>query len=36
MHRALLERLHKEGFASATVMPGIAGFGACSVITLRP
>ncbi|MCC6528524.1 MAG: DUF190 domain-containing protein, partial [Polyangiaceae bacterium] len=30
--RALLERLRAEGFAGATVMRGIAGFGANSVI----
>jgi PII-like signaling protein len=30
--RALLDRLHKEGFAGATVMRGVAGFGADSVI----
>ena len=32
LERALLERLRKEGFAGATVMRGIAGFGASSVI----
>ena len=32
LHRALLERLRKEGFAGATVIRGIAGFGATSVI----
>ena len=32
LHRALLERLRKEGFAGATVMHGLAGFGARSVI----
>jgi PII-like signaling protein len=32
LHRALLERLRKEGFAGATVMHGIAGFGASSVV----
>lgn len=32
LHRALLERLRKEGFAGATVIRGIAGFGAASVI----
>lgn len=32
LHRALLERLRKEGFAGATVTHGIAGFGAHSVI----
>lgn len=30
--RALLERLRREGFAGATVMHGVAGFGASSVI----
>jgi uncharacterized protein len=30
--RALLERLRSEGFAGATVMHGVAGFGASSVI----
>ena len=30
--RALLERLRKEGFAGATVVHGVAGFGASSVI----
>jgi len=30
--RALLERLRSEGFAGATVMHGVAGFGADSVI----
>jgi uncharacterized protein len=30
--RALLERLRSEGFAGATVMHGVAGFGATSVI----
>jgi hypothetical protein len=30
--RALLERLRREGFAGATVLHGIAGFGARSVI----
>jgi PII-like signaling protein len=30
--RALLERLRAEGFAGATVMHGVAGFGASSVI----
>jgi PII-like signaling protein len=29
---ALLERLRKEGFAGATVIHGVAGFGAASVI----
>ena len=32
LHRALLERLRKEGFAGATVVHGVAGFGAASVI----
>ncbi len=32
LHRALLERLRKEGFAGATVIHGVAGFGATSVI----
>jgi PII-like signaling protein len=32
LHRALLERLRAEGFAGATVIHGIAGFGAASVI----
>jgi len=32
LHRALLERLRQEGFAGATVLHGIAGFGARSVI----
>ena len=30
--RALLERLRAEGFAGATVIHGVAGFGATSVI----
>jgi PII-like signaling protein len=30
--RALLERLRREGFAGATVVHGVAGFGASSVI----
>lgn len=30
--RALLERLRKDGFAGATVLHGVAGFGARSVI----
>jgi hypothetical protein len=29
---ALLERLRKEGFAGATVLRGVAGFGARSVV----
>src|SRR6188474_943440 len=32
LDRALLERLRREGFAGATVMHGVAGFGAKSVI----
>jgi uncharacterized protein len=32
LHTALLERLRKEGFAGATVIHGVAGFGAASVI----
>lgn len=32
LHRAILERLRKEGFAGATVTHGIAGFGARSII----
>jgi PII-like signaling protein len=32
LHRALLERLRREGFAGATVFRGVAGFGATSVI----
>jgi uncharacterized protein len=32
LHRALLERLRKEGFAGATVTHGIAGFGARSIV----
>jgi PII-like signaling protein len=30
--RALLERLRREGFAGATIIHGVAGFGASSVI----
>jgi PII-like signaling protein len=30
--RALLERLRSEGFAGATVVHGVAGFGASSII----
>jgi PII-like signaling protein len=30
--RALLERLRREGFAGATVIHGVAGFGASSVV----
>jgi hypothetical protein len=32
LHRALLERLRREGFAGATILHGTAGFGASSVI----
>ncbi len=32
LHRALLERLRKEGFAGATVFHGVAGFGASSIV----
>jgi uncharacterized protein len=32
LHRALLERLQREGFAGATVYHGVAGFGAASII----
>jgi PII-like signaling protein len=32
LDQALLERLRKEGFAGATVIRGVAGFGAASVI----
>ena len=32
LHRAILERLRREGFAGATVIHGVAGFGASSVI----
>ena len=32
LHVALIERLRKEGFAGATVLHGIAGFGARSVL----
>jgi PII-like signaling protein len=32
LHLALLERLRREGCAGATVMRGIAGFGAHSVV----
>jgi hypothetical protein len=32
LSRALLERLRREGFAGATVIHGVAGFGANSVI----
>jgi len=32
LHRMLLERLRREGFAGATVIHGMAGFGANSVI----
>jgi PII-like signaling protein len=32
LSRALLERLRREGFAGATVIHGVAGFGASSII----
>jgi PII-like signaling protein len=32
LERALIERLRREGFAGATVIRGVAGFGAASVI----
>jgi PII-like signaling protein len=32
LDRALLERLRKEGFAGATVVHGVSGFGAHSII----
>ena len=32
LHRALLERLRKDGFAGATVISGTAGFGPHSVV----
>jgi PII-like signaling protein len=32
LHVALLERLRAEGFAGATIIRGVAGFGASSVI----
>jgi uncharacterized protein len=32
LYRVLLERLRREGFAGATVLRGVAGFGAASVI----
>jgi PII-like signaling protein len=32
LYQALLERLRREGFAGATVLRGVAGFGAASVI----
>jgi uncharacterized protein len=32
LHRVLLERLRREDFAGATVIHGVAGFGANSVI----
>jgi len=32
LERALLERLRSEGFAGATVIRGVAGFGATSII----
>src|SRR5438105_3593166 len=30
--RALIDRLHREGFAGATVLRAIAGYGACSQV----
>jgi len=32
LYRALIERLRKEGFAGVTILQGVAGFGAASVI----
>lgn len=32
LHVAILERLRREGFAGATVLHGVAGFGAHSVL----
>jgi PII-like signaling protein len=32
LYRAILERLRAEGFAGATVIHGVAGFGASSII----
>lgn len=32
LSRALLERLRKEGFAGATVIQAVAGFGASSIV----
>jgi uncharacterized protein len=32
LERVLLERLRREGFAGATVISGVAGFGAASII----
>ena len=32
LDRALLDRLRREGFAGATVLRGVAGFGAASII----
>jgi PII-like signaling protein len=32
LYRALLERLRREGFAGATVLQGVAGFGVESII----
>lgn len=32
LHLALIERLRREGFAGATVLRGVAGFGARSVL----
>ena len=32
LYRAILDRLRREGFAGATVLHGVAGFGAASII----
>lgn len=32
LHRALVERLRRDGFAGATVLHGVAGFGHASVL----
>lgn len=32
LHRALVERLRREGFAGATVFHGVSGFGAHSIL----
>lgn len=32
LHTALVERLRRDGFAGATVLRGVAGFGASSVV----
>lgn len=32
LYRVLLEMLHEQGFAGATVLKGVAGFGAHSVV----